>query len=299
MSGHPVIERGMIGFPLAPFHENLELNLSALERDVAMLASHPFRAINAPAGISEVFSLTVEESVDIVRTTVNAVAGRMPVIGCVCSSLPQAQAMARQMEKAGADALLVLPPYYPNAPFEGLLDYYRGIGSASGLPLVIYSRGWANFSPEEVERLAGEVPSLRYWKDGQGDMRAYQRIMSRVGNRLTWIGGVGDDAAAGYAAIGIEVLTSSISPVAPRLCFAWGEAALDGDCPRLNEILVKYVHPLFALRSRKRGYEVAAMKKLSEMLGRPVGPVRPPLPGLGDREIAELREIAESWQPFL
>jgi 5-dehydro-4-deoxyglucarate dehydratase len=116
---------------------------------------------------------------------------------------------------------------------------------------------------------------------------------------LTWIGGVGDDSAPGYAAIGLEVLTSSISALAPRLSLAWGEAALDRDFPRLNELLAKYVHPLFALRGRKRGYEVAAMKKASELLGRPVGPARPPLPELGDAEITELRQIVDSWQPFL
>lgn len=67
-----------------------------------------------------------------------------------------------------------------------------------------------------VARLAEKVPTLQIWKDGQGDMRKYQRIMAKVGDRLAWIGGIGDDCAAGYFAIGVQGYTSSISNVAPN-----------------------------------------------------------------------------------
>ena len=62
------------------------------------------------------------------------------------------------------------------------------------------------------------------WKDGQGDARKYQRIMSLVGDRLAWIGGIGDDCVPAYFAIGVQAFTSSISPVAPRLSLALAEA---------------------------------------------------------------------------
>ena len=83
--------------------------------------------------------------------------------------------MARRMEKAGADALLVMPPYYINAPEAGWIDYYKTIANATGLPLALYSRDWAAFTPDQVARLAEAVPTLQIWKDGQGNIRAYQR----------------------------------------------------------------------------------------------------------------------------
>jgi 5-dehydro-4-deoxyglucarate dehydratase len=76
--------------------------------------------------------------------------------------------------------------------FEGLLEYYAAIGKATELGLFIYSRDWAAFSAGEVYRLAESIPNLIGWKDGQGDLRRYQAIMQRVGNRLHWIGGIGD-----------------------------------------------------------------------------------------------------------
>lgn len=291
--------RGVIGFPVTPLHPDLSLNLAALEENVAEIVEHPFCAINAPAGISEAFSLTPDEAVEVVRKTVEVTAGKMPVIGCVCYSVPLAAEMARRMEKAGADALLVLPPYYGSPPMDGLIRYYKAVGEATGLPLAVYSRGWASFQPDEVAHLAEEVPTLELWKDGQADARNYQRIMSKVGDRLSWIGGGGDDSAAMYTAIGVRCYTSSISAVAPKLAMTWGGAALAEDYTRLNELLDKYVHPLWAIRVRKRGYEVVAMKKARELTGKPAGPARPPLPELAPEDLVDLKKVIESWAPFL
>ncbi|MCP5113053.1 MAG: hypothetical protein GY953_19670 [bacterium] len=290
---------GLIGFPVTPFHQDLSLDLEALEENVEEVAAHPFCAINAPAGISEAFSLTPDEAVEVVRKTVEVTAGRMPVIGCVCYSAPLAAAMAKRMEQDGADALLVLPPYYANAPMDGLIAYYKTVGEASGLPLAVYSRGWAAFKPDEVARLADAAPTLEIWKDGQADARAYQRIMAKVGDRLAWIGGAGDDSAAMYTAIGINCYTSSISAVAPKLALTWGEAAMAKDFPRLNELINQYVHPLWAIRVRKRGYEVVAMKKARELIGKRAGPARPPLPELAPDDLADLEKVIATWQPFL
>ncbi len=291
--------RGIIGFPLAPFKKDFSLDLEALEAAVDELARHPFCALNAPAGISEAFSLSIDEAVAITRTTVDVVAGRMPVIGCVTGGWSAAREGARRMEDAGADAILVLPPTYQNPPFSGMLAYYKSIGESTGLPLAIYTRGWASFTPAEVMRLADEIPTLAFWKDGQGEPRALRRIMLAGGERLTWIGGAGDDNAAAYTAIGIDVFTSSISAVSPRLALAWGEAALAADFERLSKILTEYIHPLFAIRTRRRGYEIAAMKKLKEWGGRPAGPCRPPLPGLTAADEADLKKVFESWRPYL
>lgn len=291
--------RGVIGYPLTPFHQDLSLDIATLERNIADIAAHPFCAMNAPAGISEIFSLSPDEAVEVVRRAVDVAQGRMPVIGSVCFNTPLAIEAARKMEAAGADALLALPPYYNNPPEDGLLEYYRVIGNSCGLPLAIYSRGWAVFSPGQVASLAERIPSLHFWKDGQGDARVFQRIMAQVGDRLAWIGGAGDDCGAAYSAIGVRAFTSSVSAIAPRLSLAWGEAALEGDFDRLNRLLEKYVHPLFAIRARKRGYEIAVMKKAAEILGKSSGPARPPVPALAEPDVEDVRKLLESWAEYL
>ena len=147
--------------------------------------------------------------------------------------------------------------------------------------------------------MAEEVPTLRGWKDGQGELRALQKIRTRVGDRFTWIGGVGDDHVSGYYGIGFRRFTSSISCVAPKLSIALHTAALSREDAELAELTDRFVLPLYNLRTRRKGYEVSAMKALLELHGFAGGPCRPPLVEVNGAEREELREILSSWKEFL
>jgi 5-dehydro-4-deoxyglucarate dehydratase len=291
--------RGVFGFPVTPCRQDLSLDLDGLAHNVDRMSRHPFCALVAAGGTGELYSLNVAEIVDVVRVTVEAAAGRMPVVAGVGFNAVLGVEIARGVEKAGADCLLVLPPYYSNPPEDGLLDYYEAIGRATDLPLIIYSRDWAVFSPQQVARLAERVPSLAAWKDGQGDVRKYQRIMSYVGDRLAWLGGIGDDCVPAYFAIGVQAYTSSISNIAPRLSLQLAEAGLTKDFGRLDELMHRYVHPLYAIRDRMRGYEVAVMKQAMEILGIPAGPVRPPLTNCRAQDVEDIRKLLEVYREVI
>ena len=291
--------RGVLGFPLTPFRDGLSLDLSALERNVDEMARHPFCAMVAAGGTGEMYSLTPQEIEDVVRVTAQAANGRMPIVAGVGYNSVMGADIARRAERAGADCLLVLPPYYANAPEEGLFDYYAAIAHASELPLMIYSRDWAVFSPQQVARLADRIPSLEIWKDGQGDTRKYQRIMQYNGDRLAWLGGLGDDCVPAYFAIGVQAYTSSISNIAPRLSLALAEAGLAGDFGRLNTLMDKYVHPLYAIRERMRGYEVAVMKKAMDILGMKGGSVRPPLSNCRAQDVPDIERLMAEYREYV
>ena len=291
--------KGVFGFPVTPFKKDLSLDLAALERNVAEMVQNPFCAIVAAGGTGELYSLTVDEIEQVVRVTVQATAGKMPVVAGTGYNAAVGAEIARKVEKAGADLLLALPPYYINAPEGGLFDYYQAIGKASGLPLFVYSRDWAVFTPQMVSQLADRVPTLAGWKDGQGVARKYQRIMDEVGDRLAWFGGLGDDCVPEYFAIGVQAYTSSISNIAPKVSLALAEAGMARDFKRLNALMAKYVHPLYALRERMKGYEVAVMKEAMEMLGMPAGPVRPPLSNVRKQDVEALRKIVAVYQESL
>ncbi len=291
--------RGVIGFPVTPFKSDLSLDLDGLSKNVDAMASHAFCGLVAAGGTGEMYSMTVAENIEVVRVSVEATRRRMPVFGGVGFNLPMASEMARGMEKAGADSLLVMPPYYTNAPFEGLIAYYRGVGASCGLPLALYSRDWAAFTPEQVARLADAVPSLTVWKDGQGDARKYQRIMTTVGDRLAWVGGIGDDCVPAYFAVGVQAYTSSISSIAPKLSLALADAGMARDFARLDDLMRRFVHPLYGLRDKTRGYEVAVMKKAMEILGMPAGPVRPPLVNVKPDETEQIRVVMKLYQEWL
>ena len=104
----------------------------------------------AAGGTGETYSLDPDEHLQVVEETVAAFAGGAPVIAGVGGSLPVAAAMARRAAAAGAHGILALPPYYPGAPDEGLVDYYRAIGQATPLGMLVYGRDWFNPGPELV-----------------------------------------------------------------------------------------------------------------------------------------------------
>jgi 5-dehydro-4-deoxyglucarate dehydratase len=287
---------GVFGFPITPFRPDLSLDLDALARNVDEMASYPFCALVAAGGTGELYSLSPDEIQQVIETTVKAVNGRMPVVAGTGYNVVLGREIARGAEKAGAQSVLVLPPYYSSAPEDGLFAYYRAIGEATALPLMVYSRDWAVFTPEMVARLADCVPTLTAWKDGQGDIRKYQRIMSYNGDRLAWFGGLGDDCVPGYFAIGVQAYTSSISNIAPKLSLALADAGLKGDFPELNRLMERFVQPLYAIRERAKGYEVAVMKEAMEMLGIPAGSVRPPLMPCRAADKEDIRKLMQVYE---
>src|SRR5215510_10449632 len=264
---------GVVAFPVTPFRDDLSLDIEGLRRNLAQLMKHPVCAVVAAGGTGEVYSLTPSEHAQVVETTVGVVNGRAPVIAGVGFNRTLAIELAKRSAGAGADAILALPPYYPQADEEGMVEYYRAIGDATELGLLIYSRDWANFSPAQVGRLAAKIPTLVAWKDGQADLRRLQMIINRVGDRLYWIGGVGDDGVPGYYSIGIRTYTSSIATVAPKMSVRLHEVAAAGDAAALSALMRDFVIPLYAFRARRRGYEVTVMKEMMNLVGLAAGPV--------------------------
>jgi 5-dehydro-4-deoxyglucarate dehydratase len=290
---------GVIAFPVTPFKSDLSLDLEGLGKNLRHLAKFPFCAVVAAGGTGETYSLDPEEHLAVVKATVAVFAGRTPVIAGVGGSLPVALGTAGRAASAGADGILALPPYYPGAPDDGLQDYYRAIGQATPLGMLVYGRDWFNPGPELVSRLQASIPTLVAWKDGIGDLRRYQIIKQRVGDRLAWIGGAGDDMVPGYYAMGLRTYTSSIATVAPALSIALDKLAAGGDSAGLERLMNDYVIPLYALRARKKGYEVSAMKTAMDAVGLVGGAVRPPLVPVKPEEVEEIRAMMARWMQFL
>jgi len=290
--------QGVISFPVTPFKTDLSLDLGGLRRNLRSLLKHPICAVVAPAGTGEIYSLSPAEHLAVVRSAVEEVNGRVPVLAGTGFNPPIAAELARQAAAVGANGILAFPPYYPSADDDGLVAYYCRIAEATKLGLLIYTRDWFHPGPALVERLA-QIPNLIGWKDGQADLRRYQMIRQRVGDRLHWIGGAGDDMVPGYYSIGIRTYTSSIANVAPRLSLRLHELASAGNSEELTKLMNELVIPLYALRARRKGYEVSAMKAMMDMAGLAGGPVRPPLVELTPEELETLRGMMESWRAWL
>jgi len=282
--------QGPIAFPVTPFKKDLSLDLNGLRTNVQAILAHPPAALVAAGGTGELYSLTPGEHESVVRVTVEAAAGKVPVIAGAGFGASLGVELACQSARAGASGILAFPPYYPHADEEGLFEYYRAIGGATPLGMLVYSRDWVHPGPAFVERLT-TIRTLVAWKEGQGDIRRLQAIMLRVGDRLGWVGGAGDDLVPAYYSLGIRAFTSSVANIAPRLAWQLHDAAANGDAAGLRQLMDDFITPLYALRSRRRGYEVTVMKVLMDRLGLAGGPVRPPLPALAAEDVAAVEAI--------
>lgn len=289
---------GVISFPVTPFNKDLSLDLKGLRQNLEQLLEYPVCAVIAAGGTGEMYSLTPAEQLQVVQTTVEIVGGKVPVLTAVGFNSQLAVEMAKQFAAAGVEGILAFPPYYPNADDEGLLDYYKSIGDATPLGMAIYSRDWVNCGPAMVEKLAA-IPTLIAWKDGQGDMRRYQMIMNRVGKRLHWVGGAGDDLAPSYYQLGIRTYTSSLANFAPRLALQIHEFASQNNTSQLEPLMSNYVIPHYTIRAGRKGYEVSVVKAKMNLLGKAAGPVRPPLVNVSSEDLIKLEKMLETWAPIL
>jgi 5-dehydro-4-deoxyglucarate dehydratase len=290
--------RGPIAFPITPFKNDLSLDLDGVRSNAAWVAEHPICAIVAPSGTGEIFGLDPDECAAVTEATVEAVRGRLPVIASVAFNAQVGMRLAERAETAGADGILIMPPYYATPDPRGLLEYYRQIAGATRLGVLPYARDAAAFTPELIEQLALAVPNLVGFKDGRGDVRVFQRlrehVVQRLGaERLVWLAGVGDDLVAAYFAGGAEGFTSSLACFWPEASAQLYELASNGEFAGLRELHTRIVRPFYELRQRGRGFEVSVMKAAMGILGHPAGPVRPPLGQLSDQDRTDLRGILE------
>jgi 5-dehydro-4-deoxyglucarate dehydratase len=289
--------QGVIAFPVTTFKADLSLDLDGLRKNLRALLKHPICAIVAAAGTGELYSLSPAEHLAVVKATVEEVKGKMPVLAATGFNPPIAVELARQSASAGVSGILAFPPYYPSPDEEGTIAYYRAIGEATPLGLLVYSRDWFSPSPALVEKLA-KIPTLIAWKDGQADLRRLQMIHQRVGDRLLWIGGAGDDLVPGYYTMGLRTYTSSIANIAPKLSLRLHELASAGYSTELTKLMNDLVIPLYEFRARRKGYEVSAMKSLMDLMGLTGGPVRPPLVDVRAEDGEFLRALHKKFRPW-
>jgi 5-dehydro-4-deoxyglucarate dehydratase len=290
--------RGPLAFPITPYAPDGSVDLDGVRRNAAWLPEYGIAAVVSPSGTGEIFALDADECAAVTAATVEAIGGRIPVVASVGFNARTGADLAWRAEAAGADAVLVMPPYYATPDPQGLVEYYCQVAAATSLGVLPYARDAAVFTPDLVVDLARRVPNLIAFKDGRGDVRLFQRLREHVveqlgAERLVWLAGVGDDLVATYFAAGAEGFTSSLACFWPEASAQLFHLAASGDFDGLRQYQERVVRPLYELRQRGRGFEVSVMKAAMELLGHPSGPPRPPLGRLSDRDRADLRTILD------
>lgn len=289
---------GVLFFPVTPFDASGAVDTDVLTAHVRAGLAHGPGAVFAACGTGEFHALDVDEYAAVVAAAVGAAGGAVPVFGGAGGALPHAIACARRAAAAGADGLLVLPPYLVTGPEAGLVAYVEALAGATDLPLVLYQRGGVRFSPQAVARLAG-LPTVVGFKDGLGDIDLMQRIVLAVraeaGEDFLFFNGLptAEQTQAAYQAIGVPLYSSAVFCFAPELSVAFHHALASGDEERRTRLLAEFFRPLVELRDAVPGYAVSLVKAGVRLRGLDAGSVRPPLVDPSAPHLQRLRELLE------
>lgn len=289
------ISEGIIAFPATPFRDDDgSIDEACFAAHIDCLTAARPSAIVAAGGAGEIFSLSPAEYETLLRIA-TAHAGATPVIAGAGYGLPVAVAMARAAERAGAAAVLLFPPYLITPDQEGLAAYVEAVCRSVSIGVIVYSRDNGILAPDTVLGLADRCDNLVALKDGTGDFEALVSLKHRAGDRLVLINGVptAETIASQCFAIGVRSYTSAIFSFLPALASHFYEAVSGGDSVAVDRVLERFVVPLVAIRRRRRGYAVSIVKAGLELVGKPMGRVRPPLIDLSPADRADLAVLIE------
>jgi 4-hydroxy-tetrahydrodipicolinate synthase len=184
-------------------------------------------------------TLSHEEHREVVGTCVEVAKGRVPVIaGAGSNNTEEAVGLVQFAEKAGADAVLVVTPYYNKPTQRGLYAHFAAVAKATKLPIIIYNippRSVIDMTPETMGRLAHDFKNIVGVKDATGKVERVSEQRITCGKDFVQLSGE-DASALGFNAHGGSGCISVTANVAPRLCAEFQEASLSGDGKKALEL---------------------------------------------------------------
>ncbi|YBV93835.1 5-dehydro-4-deoxyglucarate dehydratase (plasmid) [Phyllobacteriaceae bacterium JZ32] len=277
---------GLLSFPVTHFDEGGRFHPESYAGHVAWLSGFEAAALFAAGGTGEFFSLAPDEIPQIIESA-KAAAGKTPIVSGCGYGTEIAVSIAKAAEKAGADGILLLPHYLIDAPQEGLYRHIKAVCQATGMGVMVYNRDNSVLQADTLARLCDECPNLVGFKDGTGDIGLVRQITAKMGDRLTYLGGMptAELFAEAYLGAGFTTYSSAVFNFVPGLAVDFYKALRAGERAKCEKILLDFFYPFMAIRNRAKGYAVSAVKAGVRLQGFKAGPVRPPLVDLSGDEM--------------
>ena len=277
----PLAFDGVLYFPITPFDAAGEVDLGLLGTHLESRLEHRPGGVFPACGTGELHAMSPSEAARVVGRTVEVVDGAVPVIGGAGGGVATAKELAAAAEEAGADAILLMPPYLVSGPAAGLQAYVEDVLSATSLPAIVYHRNNARYTTATMRHLARN-PQVVGFKDGVGDVAAAQDIVLAVHEEgrddFAFFNGLltAELTQAAYRGIGIPLYSSAVFAMLPELATLFYRAYTEHDEPLRERLLREFYRPLVALRDETPGFAVSLIKTGVRLGGLPVGSVRSP-----------------------
>ncbi len=275
---------------ITPMHEDGSINYEEMERIVNDQINHGTDAIVICGTTGEASTMTHEEHIETIKACVEMTKKRVPVIaGSGSNCTDTAIFLSREAQKAGADGLLVVSPYYNKATQKGLKQHFTAVAGSVDIPIILYNiqgRTGVNIQPKTIAELAKEVDNIVAVKEASGDLSQMMTLMAMTQGDLDVYSG-NDDQIVPITALGGKGVISVLSHVAPQDTHDIVAKMMAGDVKGSSELQLKYIPVIHALFSEVNPIPV---KAAMNMLGYNVGSLRMPLTEMEDENKAILRQ---------
>jgi 5-dehydro-4-deoxyglucarate dehydratase len=286
------IRTGLLSFPVTPFDAEDAFNPGAFRAHLEWLSDYPVAGLIVAGGTGELFSLTPAEIADVVRVSKEAQPDQPIIAGCGYGTRMACE-IAQSVEAAGGDGILLLPHYLIGAPQDGIAARIRAVCKSTRMGVIVYNRGQSRVSADTLAALAEECPNLIGFKDGTGDIDTVRRVTLKLGDRLSYIGGMPTHElfAQAYRGAGMPTYSSAVFNFVPATALEFHRAFTAGDDGTCEDLLKTFYYPFAAIRDRKSGYAVSAIKAGVRLRGFDSGHVRSPLTDLTDDEMEMMEDL--------
>lgn len=279
---------------VTPFCEDGSVNYPALEKLLEFHIANGTDSIVICGTTGESATLTVKEHSEVIKFTVDVVNHRIPVIaGTGSNETAYAVELSNDAEKAGADALLVVTPYYNKTSQRGLIQHYNFIADRVSTPIIVYnvpSRTGVNVLPETYKALS-EHKNIVATKEASGNISQIAQTAALCGDNLDIYSG-NDDQIVPIMSLGGKGVISVLSNICPKVAHDIPTLYLEGKCKESAELQLKYLELCNAMFMDVNPIPV---KVAMRMMGFDVGPLRMPLCDMDEASTAKLKAILEKY----
>lgn len=293
------LQAGLLSFPLTDFDRQLRFEPRGYAARLEWLMPYGATVLFAAGGTGEFFSLEPAEFSEVIKVASSTCHGRVPIVAGAGGGTTLAVKYAQEAERAGAQGVLLLPPYLTESTQDGLVRHVEAVCKAVNIGVIVYNRGNTRYSAETLQKLVDRCPNLIGFKDGIGDIEAFVTVRQKVGDRVAYLGGLptAEVFAGAYKAMGCPVYSSAVFNFIPRTAIEFYNAHAAGDTATTNRLISEFFLPLVELRNRGQGYAVSLVKAGATIVGHSAGPVRPPLSELTGAEVEQLQALIQRVGP--
>ena len=273
---------------VTPFTEDGSVNFKRVRELVEWHIQEGTDAILVLGTTAETPTLTTEEEDEIVRVAIEQNAGRVPiVVGSGSNNTAKAIETSLKYEKMGADALLVISPYYNKANKQGMIQHFLAVADAVNTPIILYNvpaRTGISISYEVLEAVC-KHKNIVGIKEASGDMSLVSKFSKLIDDNFTIYSG-NDDINVPLMSLGGGGVISVLANILPGVSHDMATAALEGDFVKAREIQIKYMDLINALFIETNPIPV---KEAMNMLGLEAGGYRLPLYPMEEKNRAVLK----------